>query len=449
MTGAKRHDLIVNTSVVITIVAAGIVVAGLLPRDDAATEDATGQNPGEQVVSEPVRYPVDIPGCDTVQAPPEGDGSLRFSFATVGGVDAEYDNPAYPWLTAGKATAMSEAVRAALPAEADVALAPPSQSFVFQPVEDFGEDAPEGVQPLTSATGQVVRDGSSAYASISVTPSETGVPDCVAGDLDVRTTGPDGTVVDILDTWYEVSGTRTYTRSASAYHPDGTRVHVSLSGPNPNTLPLEPTDVASIAALPELALTAPVPPGTPAPRQDCSVYAASPGGTVDDISGDSLDAANAALTAAWESIPNAPRLSRPIGSLVPDGFSAGACTDVDVVDTRIGLSISVIGGQVLPSPVDPYDPATAYGPLPVTRTLPDGSVVQTEDSTIIDGLVSEDGATRLARSVSLTRPNGLQITARSTADVDPGLRTAPLALPEPLGFDILETLAQAPIAEWP
>ncbi|WP_250851676.1 hypothetical protein [Rhodococcoides kroppenstedtii] len=93
MTGAKRHDLIVNTSVVITIVAAGIVVAGLLPRDDAATEDATGQNPGEQVVSEPVRYPVDIPGCDTVQAPPEGDGSLRFSFATVGGVDGGVRQP--------------------------------------------------------------------------------------------------------------------------------------------------------------------------------------------------------------------------------------------------------------------------------------------------------------------------------------------------------------------
>lgn len=449
MTAATRHHLIINTSVVVTIVAVGIVVAGLLPQSSGPTE-SDPLDSGAEIVSKPVQYPVDIPGCPTVQAPPESDSVLSFSVtSTYGGEEPEYDNPLYPWLTAGKASAMSDIVEQALPTDVAVALAPPSQSFTFQPVEDYGDDVPAGLEPTTSATGSVVRAGSSAYTTITVGPFESGAPDCVAGNLDARTTDANGTVVDTLDTWYEASGTRTYTRSASAYHSDGTRVQVSLSGPALSELPLDTTDIASIAALPDLALSTPAPPGTPAPRQDCSVYALSPSGTVQDLRRESLEDANAALTSTWASIPNAPALSGPIGSLIPDGFTSGVCTELDVVGTRIGLSVSVVGGQSPPAPVDPYDPAAAYGPLPVTRTMSDGSVVQTEDSGITEGLVSEDGTTRLARSVTVTRPTGVQVAVRSTADVDPGLRTAPLSLPEPLGFDILEALAQTPIARWP
>ncbi|WP_338891920.1 hypothetical protein [Rhodococcus sovatensis] len=296
---------------------------------------------------------------------------------------------------------MSDAVRAALPADVAVALAPPSSSLVFQPVEDFGDTVPQGVIPTTSASGQLVRDGVSAYTTIGVGPADAGVPDCVAGDLDSRTTMPDRTVVDTLDTWYEESGSRTYWRSATAYHPDGTRVHVSLTGNDLTALPLGADEAAAIAGSPDLALSTLAPAGTPAPRQDCSVYAASSTGTVQDIRRESVDAANAALTATWASIPNAPTLDRPIGSLVPDGFTSGVCTDLDVVGARIGLSVSVSGGQPLPAPVDPYDPNAAYGPLPVTRTLPDGSVMQSEDAGITEGLVSEDGTTRLSRSVTL------------------------------------------------
>ncbi|WP_338891922.1 hypothetical protein [Rhodococcus sovatensis] len=41
------------------------------------------------------------------------------------------------------------------------------------------------------------------------------------------------------------------------------------------------------------------------------------------------------------------------------------------------------------------------------------------------------------------------MSARSTADVEPGLQTAPLSLPEPLGYDVLDALTQTPIAMWP
>lgn len=449
MTEAKRHDVIVTTSVVVTIVAAGIVVAGLLtPRSDPTESDSTV--PVEEILSEPVTYPVDIPGCEVVEPPPDSGSTSRISSVFVGETEPDYDNPSYPWLTAEKASAMSDAVRAALPPDVVVRLAPPSRSFTFQPVDDYGDDnALDDVEPTTSASGEVVRAGSSAYTTVTVGPSDAGVPDCVAGRLDARTTEPSGTVVDTSDTWYELSGERAYFRSATGYHPDGTRTHVGLSGTDPAELPLETMDLATIAASPGLALSTPAPPGTPAPRQDCSVNTANPIGTVQDVRQESVDAANTALTTTWASIPGAPALSGPIGSLVPDGYSSGVCTDLDVVGTRIGLSVSVIGGQPLPTPVDPYDPNTAYGPLPETRILPDGSVVQTENAGIVDGLVSEDGTTRLARSVTVTRPTGVQIAVRSTADVDPSLQTAPMSLPEPLSVAVLEALAQSPIAVWP
>ena len=440
--------MIIDTAVVVSVVSIGIVVAGLLPQAGEAPEPNSPMA-DTQIVSEPVEYPVEISGCTSVQPPPAENGIMRYSSAIVGGETPSYDNPSYPWLTAEKASAMSDAVRAALPADVTVALAPPSSSFVFQPVEDFGDTGPQGAIPTTSAYGQLVREGVSAYTTIAVGPADAGVPDCVAGNLDFRTTTSDGTVVDTLDTWYEERGSRTYWRSAVAYHADGTRVSVSLTGDDLTALPLGADEAAAIAARPDLALSTPAPAGMPAPRQDCSVYAASSTGTARDVRQESVDAANAALTATWASIPNAPTLDRPIGSLVPDGFTSGVCTDLDVVGARIGLSLSVIGDQPLPTPVDPYDPDAAYGPLPVTRTLPDGSVMQTEDAGITEGLVSENGTTRVSRSVTLTHPDGVQVSARSTADVEPGLRTAPLSLPEPLGYDVLEALTQTPIAIWP
>lgn len=403
------------------------------------------------VVSEPIEYPVDIPGCSEVEPPPSDDGELVMS-SSIGGETPSYDNPDYPWLTSGKAGAMSAAVLAALPADVTVELAAPSQSLTFQPVDDLGGAAPEGFEPSTSATGTLARADSSAYASVDVRPSETGVPACVAGALDARTSNSDGTVVDTNDNWYEYGGKRTHFRTATAYHPDGTQVTANLTATESAEFPLEAQELARIATVQDLRVTMPAPAGSAAPRQDCYVssgeFMSDETGTVADIQPESLAAANDALTAAWQAISNAPAVDRPIGSLVPGSYGSGVCTDLQVIGTRVGLNISVSGGAELPVPLDPYDPESAYGPVIETRTLPDGSVVESYDTDISNSFVSEDGTTQLTRSVTVTRPSGVQVSVRSTVDLDP-TQYAPLVLPEPLSFEVLDAVAQAPIAQWP
>ncbi|MDV8024933.1 hypothetical protein [Rhodococcus sp. IEGM 1330] len=445
MPRGRRHDAIVDVSVIVTIVAIvaiGVVAAGLLrsPESAVAVSDS-------QVVSEPIEYPVDIPGCSEVEPPPSSEGAIFVTSSSVGEDTPSYGNPAYPWLTSGKAGAMSAAVLAALPADVNVVLAAPSQSVTFQPVDDLGGAAPDGFEPSTSARGELVRAGSSASASIDVRPSDTGVPDCVAGAVDERTTEPDGTVVDTNDGWYEFDGNRTHFRSATAYHPDGTLVIANLTATASDEFPLEASELAAIAALPDLRVTVAAPAGSAAPREDCTLWT-SDSGTSRDIRADSVGAANDALSAAWQSIPNAPALDRPIGSLVPGSYGSGVCTDLEVVGTRVGLFISVSGGADMPVALDPYDPESAYGPVIETRTLPDGSVVESYDADIMNSFVSEDGTTQLTRSVTVTRPSGVQVSVRSTVDLDP-TQYAPLVLPEPLSFEVLDAVAQAPIAQWP
>ncbi|WP_415972772.1 hypothetical protein [Rhodococcus sp. 077-4] len=452
MPEGRRYDAIIDVSVIVTVVALGVVAAGLLhsPENAVSTEEAAVDS-DYSIVSEPIEYPVDIPGCSEVEPPPSGESEL-FMTSSIGGDTPSYDNPAYPWLTSGKAGAMSAAVLAALPSDVTVELAAPSQSLTFQPVDDLGADMPEGFEPSTSATGTLARAGSSAYASVDVRPSDTGIPTCVAGALDARITVPDGTVVDTNDSWYEYGGNRSHFRTATAYHPDGTQVTATLTDTDSAEFPLETSELALIAARPELRVTVPAPADTPAPRQDCSVSSggmlSDEDGTVAEIRAESVESANDALTETWESLPSAPPLDRPIGSLVPGYYGSGVCTDLEVVGTDIGLSISVSGGAALPVARDPYDPENAYGPVVQFRTLPDGSVVESYDADVVNSMTSEDGTTQLTRSVMVTRPTGVQVSVRSTVDLD-RTQYAPLVLPDPLPFDILDAVAQASIAQWP
>lgn len=436
----RRHDVIIDISVIVTVVALGVVAAGLLRSPESAVAEGDSA-----VVSEPIEYPVDIPGCPEVEPPPSDEGDLVMSSSIVDGTPS-YDDPAFPWLTSGKAGAMSDAVLAALPADVSVVMAAPSQSVTFQPVDDLGDAAPDGFEPSTSARGELARADSSAYASIDVRPSDTGVPACVAGALDARIADSDGTVIDANDSWYEWGGNRTHFRTATAYHPDGTQVIANLTGESAE-FPLEAAELATVAALPDLRLTVPAPAGASAPRQDCYVSSGETG-TVADIRAESVEAANDALTTTWESLPDAPPLNRPIGSLVPGSYGSGVCTDLEVVGTDIALSISVSGGSALPVALDPYDPESAYGPVIEFRTLPDGSVVESYDVDIANSLVSEDGTTELTRSVTVTRPSGVQVSVRSSVALD-RTQSAPLVLPEPLPFDVLDAVAQAPIVQWP
>ena len=55
-----------------------------------------------------------IPGCDVVEAP---DGR---AVAFYQALEESYDNPRYPWFSGRKATALSDALAAALPAGTDI-----------------------------------------------------------------------------------------------------------------------------------------------------------------------------------------------------------------------------------------------------------------------------------------------------------------------------------------
>lgn len=441
MVDSKRLDRIRTASVVVTIVSVGVVAASFISTPDNNMADGGTAATTSEVATEPVEYPAAIPGCDEVQEPPTESESMLLT-GSIGG-ESTYDNPAYPWMTSAKAAVMSEAVRTALPPDVAIVLAAPSQSLSFGPVEDI--DVP-GFDPVSNATAELTRDGSTAFVSLGVGPSDKGAPPCVAGSLDSRDTDSDGTVIDINDTWYEIAGARTYSRSATAYRQDGTRVGVHLSAPSSSTLPLEQDEIAAIAALPELGVSTPPPSEPPVPRRDCSVYS-SDEGTVRDIRPEALDAANAAFAASWAALRGAPALDRPVGSLVPAGFGSGICTDVAVLGSSIRLAVSVVGNQPLPTAPDPYDPSF-YGQLPETRTLPDGSVIQYFDADVTNMLTSEDGTGLLSRSVTVTRPSGVQVSARSSVEVGAG-GSAPLTLPEPLPVEILDVVAATPIGQWP
>ncbi|MDV6262585.1 hypothetical protein [Rhodococcoides yunnanense] len=193
-------------------------------------------------------------------------------------------------------------------------------------------------------------------------------------------------------------------------------------------------------------MSSPVPAGSVAPRQDCSVSFQAEGNAV-DVDEESLDAANEALTTIWQALPNSPALNRPIGSLVPDRMGQGACTDVEVVNSDVVLSISISGGADLPVARDPYDPENAYGPVADVRTLPDGSVVETYDVDSASSMTSGDGTMQVWRSVASTRQSGVRVSVQSTVDYGSGPYSS--VRPEPLPLGILDALARAPIAKWP
>jgi hypothetical protein len=104
---------------------------------------------------------------------------------------------------------------------------------------------------------------------------------CVAGALDRRDTRPDGTVLDLLDTWYEINGVRTLERTVVAHLPDGTRIVATANdadNTDPRTgsrhsgqIPLTLDELTAIATTPSLAVTAPVIPAVPLMRS-CGAY---------------------------------------------------------------------------------------------------------------------------------------------------------------------------------
>ncbi|MFC9836501.1 hypothetical protein ACFVKB_22180 [Rhodococcus sp. NPDC127530] len=368
--------------VIVSTVAAGTVVAGLL--NDAENGEPVADRAYSYVL-EPAPYPAQIPGCDVVEPPSEPE---RVNFATVG--SDEYDNPRYPWFSGAKAAAMTQAAVDALPDSVELVFASPSQSLQFEPITDVDPSAfpqegdPELFNGSTNARGSLIRDGHVGTLTVDVQAWDRPMLPCVAGALDRRDTRPDGTVLDTLDTWYEINGVRTLERRVVAYLPDGTRI-VATANDADNTdpragsrhsghVPLTLDELTAIVTTPSLAVTAPVIPAVPLMRS-CGAFTDWNG---PELTRDKVARLDRALEARWASMPgnNDLTLDRPIGSLrLTDAGKDNVCEVVTVTSTAGAgrLEIVVVSGQPASSPQDEY--LNEIDPNRITTVSPDGSTV--------------------------------------------------------------------------
>ena len=348
----RRGGVWIDVAVVAAVVAVGMVVAGVT------------NHPQPEVEA--------IPGCEVVF--PAGEG---FSF-TIGSYRGTYDNPDYPWLTAAKASAMSEALIESLPTDVELEFAAPSESLVFQPMDIYPKDATigngitvEDISGDSTASGVVGRGGTDASLRVSAEAWDGEVPPCTEGRVDERTTLPDGTVVDTLDAVSEYDGVSTHHRTAIAYFADTLVSARTTSEGQDSALPLEVDELRDIVSNPELRVSAQVPDGTPPPRHDCRSSRENP---VPPLSKDVVERLGAALADQWAiSFPDA-RTDRPIGDLVPGSYGSGsACNRVNV-ETPAGTTELTVDISVEEN-TEWRDAEVSDSPGVSGTTPPDGTVV--------------------------------------------------------------------------
>ncbi|MDH6676899.1 hypothetical protein M2284_001097 [Rhodococcus sp. LBL1] len=439
---------------VVSIVAAGVVVAGFLhsPEPELTTALPTTtptttepEQPEFSYVTPSVTYPTQIPGCDVVEPPAHTEWVGYTSFGAPG-----YDNPRYPWFSGPKAGAMSQSLHAALPVGVELPFASPGQSLFFQPItsnDDMTASAESGDVDLggdTAAYGTLLRGDTRGSLSVSVRASTDPVPACVAGQLDGRRMLADGTVVDVLDTWSETNGVRTLSRSAHAYIPDGTRVSAYSTDAgylygdqtNSGTVPVAVDELVSIVIAPGLRVTTPVSPGTATPPETCYP-------PVEEGSGSTIDRATAQrLGAVLAAVPlDGVTFDRPLGELWPTEYDDTAvCQAVRVTapGQESTLEIAITGGQDLPA----SDPTPIYdGPITTYRRTPDGALVghSEQSSTSVSMRGDSEAKYETRRVVTVTRPSGTMLRVASAAD-------SPAT---PLSFEQLDAIALAPGIEVP
>ncbi len=415
----------------VAIVATGFLIAGLLhePEPELTTAPVTPTtseppDPAEYAyVTAPVTFPVQIPGCDVVEPPQQGQSIGMAYFDTYG-----YDNPSYPWFSGPKAVAMTQALRDALPGDVEIAFASVDRSLVFQPIlGDPTED--KGFGGWTTAQATMLRGDRAGTLSVTVRKSTTPIPPCVAGNLDERRHLPDGTIVDTDDTWYETNGVRTLSRTATGYLPDGSVAHANATDEatdgtgRARAVPLTNDDLLALVTAPGLRVSAPVPPETPSPPESCH------------IGSESSAAIGEAQARRWDAVLAQIRLDgltldRPLGALLPAG-TGGVCQAVRVTTPgrQSQLSVAISTGQPLPQEPDSSsnDGATHVE----SRRLPDGAVVETREWRAT--LMEPSPSPRTIRTVSVIRQSGTRIQVTST--------DAPA---EPLPFALLEEIALNP-----
>lgn len=409
-----------------TAVAGGVIVGGLLhePEPELTTAPPTttvsvtpeAEPPTPVRVRPSVTFPTQIPGCSSVEAP-----SFDETYGAVFG-PGEYDNPAYPWFSGRKAVAMSTALRAALPTDVTLEFGPPDRSLLFTPI--LGEpDSPFG--GYTDAWADLRRGAGAGTLSVTVEQSAEPVPACTAGWLDERRTMPDGSTVDLHDTWEELDGFRTLSRSVMAYRPDGSRIVVrstdapSVSMPT-GTVPLTRDEMIAIALADGLGVGDPIPPGTIEPPPPCHVR-------VDDSPtlGEAVAArVNAALAGALDGVST----DRPLGDVRPDDFGMGLCQAIRV--TTPGqpstLTVSIAAGQPMPNTQPKYGGSA--------RTSADGTLIETREEYLTTADQSGRTAEEFMRTVVLTKPDGTRIDVTCRAEMPSS----------PMPFEQLEKIALAP-----
>ena len=418
--------------VIVSTIAAGTVVAGLL--NDADTGEPTPDG-AYTYAFEPAPYPARIPGCDLVEPPsvPE-----RVNFAAVG--SDEYDNPRYPWFSGAKAAAMTQAAVDALPDSVELVFASPSQSLQFEPITDVDPSAfpqerdADLFNGSTNARGSLVRDGHIGTVTVDVQAWDRPILPCVAGAVDRRDTLPDGTVLDSLDTWYEINGVRTLERRVVAYSPDGTRIVATASDAD-NTdpragsrhsgrIPLTLDELTAIATTASLAVTAPIVPAVPLMPS----FGAFTDGNGPELTRAKVTRLDRALEARWASMPgNADlALDQPIGSLRLTDFGKDTVCEVVTVTSATGaagrLEIVVVSGQPASSRQDEY--LNEIDPNRISTVSADGS-------TITRGFYPPHGSAYF----SIALPSTQQIIINTTPIKD---STVPITLEQ------IEYLATAP-----
>lgn len=453
--GPRRAGLLADALTIVSIVAVGVCVAALVDRGDAQQPRASASSPTTSPattapVPEPSSEPADttyrtpetvfpttIPGCDDVLPPPSPETSTWGRIVTSAD---SYDNPQYSWYSGPRSVLMTDAVADALPDGVDIAFGSTRESLVFQPIPQSstepGEPQPPG-SASASASAEMQRGPTLGLLVVDVSASGTQVPPCVAGALQERTTAADGTVTDASESWYEYGDDRTNFRSVSAYAPDGSRITATASdgegflstNVGPRDVVLTVDELKAIVALPQLRITATVPADTPEPAQACDNSFAFFGG------GAQIDAATASeMNAALERVDTGLRFDHGLDSLMLAAFDPGVvCTHVDVLDSGADLSVSIRGGQELPTIPDVYDPAYANRPLS-TETLDGGAVLQVDESPYSYSPAPQSGSSGgLYRSVTVTYPSGTQVQVRSHAEKPD----------EPLDAETLRVIATA------
>ncbi|MFI8566715.1 hypothetical protein ACIGGF_09155 [Rhodococcus sp. NPDC078407] len=404
-----RQPKILWVFVAVTAVAAGVIVVesrGSGPADLALPE--TPASSGFSSLNyDPGDTSTTIPGCDSVVLPGSGD-SVGVIFQLDGG---SYDDPRYPWFSGRKATALSDALVSALPADTAIEFATPGTSAFgtesalrFGPVQGPSSDSSLDDPSLfagSTAAGLLIRGGRGADLTVTISKSTGGVPPCFAGSLDRREVSADGTVVDIKDSTSEDGDRTVVSRTATAYASDGTTLQASTTQFESPDEVMAMDELISLVKSSDVRIGAPIPEGTRPSPLPCDARGGSQDGPA--VTHADADRIGHALEhARIRSLRAVIAFAQPLAPMQRVAFADDAlCTAGRIVTpgSEGVVTVSITGGQPLPEIPDKYDPA-AERSVDTVR-LPDGSISER----------SRFGA----RTVTVTRPSGTRIRVSSTS----------------------------------